>query len=226
MVGLVGILQYVITTTWLMQIYPGGNLMDRGANEGYSFIYNFLSDLGRTSIFGRRSNPTANYYMITLGVAGISTAIFFAGLCHFFWKFKKNVLIILCLICGIGAGLGYVGIALHPINEDYHGHITYVQLGFIAFWWMTVLCAACIFQNPRFNNRFGKILLLFAVILGLQIVIMLFGPRSWSSAYALKLQVIAQKVVVYSEILAMAILITGSMVTINRYFKERGTSME
>ncbi|MDX1476313.1 MAG: hypothetical protein R3301_01360 [Saprospiraceae bacterium] len=226
LIGLLGVLQYVGVTTWLMEIYPGGNLLDRGSTDGYSFTHNFLSDLGRTTVFRRGPNPTATGYMLSLAAAGISTMIFFAGLCHFLWKFHRTPLIILCLICGIGAGAGYVGIALHPINVDYRGHIRYVQLGFIAFWWMTVFCAACIFQNKRFHNNYARILLGFALVLGVQIVIMLFGPRSWSSGEALLLQVIAQKVVVYSEILSMTVLIGGTMVTIRRYYREEDALAE
>jgi len=53
-------------------------------------------------------------------------------------------------------------------------------------------------------------------MLGLQICVMLFGPRSWSSDEALHLQVIAQKVVVYSEILVMAFLAIGAMRALER----------
>jgi hypothetical protein len=59
-------------------------------------------------------------------------------------------------------------------------------------------------------------LLVFAGVLGLQIMVMLFGPRSWSSDEALRLQVIAQKIVVYSEILAMSLLAYGAITVLQK----------
>jgi hypothetical protein len=114
------------------------------------------------------------------------------------------------------AGIGYIGVAFNPINEGYWDHVKYVQWGFIGFWLMTVTCAVCIFRSPGFSDFYGKMLLIFAALLGLLICIMLFGPRSWSSDEALRLQVIAQKIVVYSEIVAMALLAYGSIRALGR----------
>lgn len=215
-IGLLGIVQYLVITTILMQMYPGGNLMDRHS-EGFSFVHNFMSDLGRTTNFGRHQNPTAPFYALTLATAGLSIMIFFAALVHFFAHFRHSAVIYLCLLCGIGAGLGYIGIAFHPINTDYGMHVRYVQISFIAFWLMTVTCAIGIYQNPAFHNVIGHILLAFALVLGLQICVMILGPRSWSSPGALLLQVIAQKVVVYSEIATMTVLNIAALRALSRY---------
>jgi hypothetical protein len=208
--GLVGVVQYLVVTTVLMQYYPGGNIMDRGA-ESFSFLQNFMSDLGRTTNFGRQDNPTAPFYAATLAIAGICSALFFIALTSFFSYFTRAPVIYLCLLCGVLAGIGYVGIAMHPLNSAYRMHVTYVQMSFIAFWLMTVCCAYAIYRVPAFSNAIGHMLLLFACILGIQILIMLFGPRSWSAPAALLLQVTAQKVVVYSEILAMCVLSIGAL---------------
>lgn len=209
-IGLIGILQYLFTTGWLMSVYPGGRI---GFKEsiGYDFTMNFLSDLGRTSGFGRGPNPTAFGYLATLSLAGVSTIVFFAALNYYFIKTIKGALPVVCFILGVMAGIGYIGVAFNPINEGYWDHVKYVQWGFIGFWCMTVVCAFCIFRSPQFQDFYGRMLLVFAVILGIQICIMIFGPRSWSSDEALRLQVIAQKVVVYSEIVVMALLAFGAM---------------
>ncbi len=214
-IGLIGVLQYVVVTLWLMSFYPGGRIGFR-ESIGYDFTLNFLSDLGRTSRFGQGENPTAFGYMATLIFAGISTIIFFGALCYYLNKTVKSPAVTLCFILGIIAGIGYIGVALNPIDEGYWVHVKYVQWGFIGFWCMTLTCAYCIFRDPGFPDFYGWMLLAFAAVLGLQICIMLFGPRSWSSDEALRLQVIAQKVVVYSEILAMALLAYGAMKSLGR----------
>ena len=219
LIGLIGIIQYVLTTFWLMGIYPGGRIGFR-ESIGYDFTLNFLSDLGRTSLFGRGNNPTAFGYMATLTSAGASTIIFFTALSYYFNRVTKSPVAAMCFILGIMAGIGYIGVAINPINEGYWTHVKYVQWGFIGFWLMTLACAYCIFKSPAFPDFYGKILITFAAILGLQICIMIFGPRSWSSDEALRLQVIAQKAVVYSEIIAMALLAYGAIRALNN---SRGT---
>jgi hypothetical protein len=204
-VGFIGVLQYLGMTSWLMTFYPGGNLADRGS-AGYDFFLNFLSDLGRTNAFGQGSNPTAPYYEGTLAIAGVATMIFFGGMSHFLFHASRNWWAVPCFLMAIASGVGYIGVAVNPINEDYSQHIMYVQIGFIGFWWMCVFCALAIWRSPVFPSKYARMIMWFLGVLGIQILIMLLGPRSWSNPSALLLQVTAQKIVVYSEILVMLIL--------------------
>ena len=204
-IGFIGVLQYLGVTTWLMSFYPGGRIGYRHS-EGYQFFCNFLSDLGRVRGFGRGSNPTAPYYCMTLATAGVATMIFFGALSHYLFHASRNWWAVPVALLSIAAGIGYIGVAFNPIDVDYHSHITWVQVGFIGFWWMSVFCAMAIWRSPVFPTRYARLIVGFLGVLGIQIVIMLFGPRSWTSEGALILQVTAQKVVVYSEILTMLIL--------------------
>lgn len=214
-IGLVGVVQYAFVTWWLMSFYPGGRIGFR-ESIGYDFMLNFLSDLGRTTRFGQGPNPTAFGYKASLALAGACTMVFFAALCYYFHRATQNVLAVVCFVLGVIAGIGYIGVAFHPINEGYWIHVRYVQWGFIGFWCMTLCCAYCIYRAPAFPNVYARMLLLFATILGMQICIMLFGPRSWTSESALMLQVVAQKVVVYSEVMAMTILAIGALRALGR----------
>lgn len=214
--GIIGLAQYLAVTTWLMTDYPGGNLFDKSA-AGYDFFRNFLSDLGRTRAFRLGSNPTAPYYALTLAIAGVSTIGFFGALGHFLFYATRNYWAIPATLCAVVAGGGYIGVAMNPINVDYHAHILYVQIGFIGFWLMGVFCTIAIFKSSVFPNGYGRVLLGFLIVLGIQIAIMLLGPRSWSNEFALILQVTAQKVVVYAEILAMLIINIGAIRAYQRY---------
>ena len=172
LVGLIGVLQYVGVTAWLMHLYPGGRLGLRDS-VGYDFTRNFLSDLGRTSRFGLGPNPTAFGYLLTLTTAGISTILFFTALSYYFYHHHRSVAALFVGILGTIAGIGYIGVAWHPVNEGYWIHVKFVQWGFIAFWCMTLVCAYSIFLSPGFSNLYGRILLAFSFLLGVQIGIML-----------------------------------------------------
>jgi len=204
-VGFVGVLQYLGVTTWLMSIYPGGNIADRGS-IGFDFFQNFMSDLGRTNAFGQGENPTAPYYRASLAIAGMSTMVFFGGVTHYLFHTSRNWWAIPCVLMAIVAGAGYIGVAINPINVDYHQHTMFVQIGFIGFWWMSVFCALAIWRSPVFPNKYARMIMWFLGVLGIQILVMMFGPRSWTSTGALLLQVTAQKIVMYSEILVILIL--------------------
>ncbi len=208
-IGILGLAQYLGITTWLMTEYPGGNLHDKTA-AGYDFFRNFLSDLGRTRAFRLGSNPTAPWYALSLGLAGCSTIVFFGALGHFLFYVSKNWWAVPATLFAVVAGMGYIGVAVNPINVDYGRHIMFVQIGFIGFWLMGVCIAMAISRSPVFPNMYARAMWGFLIVLGVQIVIMLFGPRSWTTEPALLLQVTAQKIVVYSEIAAMLFVNIGA----------------
>ena len=71
------------------------------------------------------------------------------------------------------------------------------------FFAMSLLYRAAILAEPRYPDRYAHAFTLFLVLLGIQIFIMIMGPRSWHSESSLLLQATAQKIVVYAEILVM-----------------------
>lgn len=209
-IGLLGVMQYLFITTVLMYYYPGGHYFDH-FTEGYQFTRNFLSDLGRTTNFGRGPNPTAPWYQFTLSLAGIAAISFISG---FALRFKRAgvSLVTAAWVFGLIAGICYIGIANFPVNRAYFIHIQFVQWGFLAFLAMTVLCAITLQKDESIPTLYPLVIWAFAIILTLQVIIMILGPRSWSSPEALHLQVILQKVVVYAEIIAMASLCYVSLI--------------
>ena len=95
-------------------------------------------------------------------------------------------------------------------------HTLFVRVGFISFLLMSILYSIAIYASENYPNRYAYIFWTFCVILAIQISIMLLGPRSWSSPQALSLQVIAQKIVVYGEILCMFIQAIGAYAMVGR----------
>jgi len=76
---------------------------------------------------------------------------------------------------------------------------------------MTIFYTTAIFAERNYPNRYGWLFIVFAGILAIQIAIMLLGPRSWRSQEALYLQAVAQKIVVYAEVICMLVQAIGAL---------------
>lgn len=201
---------FFVFSTWAMQHYPGGTLHNR-ASEGYDFWRNFFSDLGRTRAWNGQSNTVSNAWFkaaMWSACAGLST--FFVVLPSLFPAGLSRRLAVAASVLGIVAALCYLGIVAYPLNVDYQQHTIFVRAGFIAFLLMSGLLAGAIYQTPTYPDRYAHWLMLFGLLLGVQVAIMLLGPRSWHSPRALLLQASAQKVVVYAQIVAMLVQVRGA----------------
>jgi hypothetical protein len=94
---------------------------------------------------------------------------------------------------------------------SYWAHTRYVRIGFISFFLMVIFYTSAIFAERDYPNRYGWLFILFGVILLIQISVMLLGPRSWQSEEALYLQAVAQKIVVYAEMICMLMQSIGAL---------------
>ena len=175
----------------------------------YSFTRNYFSDLGRSKTFrGQPNNPSQQIFTFSLVFSGVSTLFYFLALPGLF---RSKPIILVASLFGIIAGISYIGIALIPWNLNYWGHVNCVRTGFVAFLIMSILYAMAIFQEEGFPNKYAIALALFAIILGMQILIMFYGPRAYRSDEGLFIQVIAQKVVVYAEIFVILYTSIGAL---------------
>jgi len=209
--GFLGALQFFVLSTLAMRYYPGGTLHDRGT-EGYSFLYNYFSDLGRTMSWSGELNTWSNlFFGNSLTLAGVCLTIFFVGLPTLFKTDEGRLFAVPAALAGVVAALCYIGIAQTPLDVNYFRHTLFVRAGFIAFLGMSVAYGLAISNEPRYPNRYAGAFLAFGALLAIQITIMIFGPRSWTSPHALFLQASAQKVVVYAELLCMSYQCLGAL---------------
>ncbi|MEM1320391.1 MAG: hypothetical protein AAGG75_09045 [Bacteroidota bacterium] len=215
--GILGAFQFVALTLLAMYVYPGGTMHNPGW-ENYSFLYNYFSDLGRTRTFSGADNGLSQgLFKTALTVGGLCLIVFFAALPALFRNKVAKGFILIASVLGLIAGGCYIAIAHLPLNVDYWGHRFYVRTGFIAFLGMLIFYASAILREPGYPRRYAFAFGLFGIILFIQIVIMFFGPRAWRSEDALFLQAVAQKVVVYAEILCMLYQSWGALkVSMNR----------
>jgi hypothetical protein len=214
--GIFGALQFIILTLLAMWIYPGGTLHEPNL-EHYSFLYNFFSDLGRTVTFDRSSNLwTHLIFKTTLTIGGLCLIVFFVALPQLFTRPSSKVLALLTTVFGVLAGLSYIGIGQVPWNVDYWGHRLSVRIGFLAFLAMTFFYTLAILVDKHYPKRYAVAMGVFAIVLAIQITIMFYATNAWHSNEALYLQAVAQKVVVYAEILCMLYQSYGALMLAKR----------
>ncbi|MFT4667842.1 MAG: hypothetical protein ACI8YQ_001751 [Polaribacter sp.] len=210
-IGLLGAIQFILLTVLAMWLYPGGTIHEPEL-ESYSFFTNYFSDLGRTYTFDRTPNSLChNLFKATLSITGASLILFFIAIPGLFDAEASKVCISIAALFGIAAGLCYIAIGWVPWDVDYWNHVGYVRTGFLAFLGMTIFYSFAILFDLEYPNKYAYAFLIFGLILGVQIVIMLFGPRAWRNEEALLLQAVAQKVVVYAEILVMIYVVNGAL---------------
>lgn len=210
-ISLIGAICFLVLTTLAMYLYPGGTI-HAPELESYSFLNNYFSDLGRTRTFDGVSNMTCHrIFKAALTISGSTLILFFTALPSLFKKPSTKTLAIIAAVLGIIAGFCYIGIGWVPWNESYWGHRRYVRISFLSFLSMIVFYVLAIYSERSYPNKYGKVLLVFFIILLIQIIIMFFGPRAYRNSEALFLQAVAQKIVVYSEILVMGYMAFGAI---------------
>lgn len=191
-------IQYVVLTIVAMFLYPGGT--HRNADtEGYIFTENFLSDLGRLTTFGGAYKiETAIMYFWVLLTLSASTILMFTILRYLFRdkKWTKRLSMPMAVV-GIFSGLGLFGIGCAPADYMYDIHIFFVIFSFVFLFLALFLLMICIYGTERFPNIYAHALLLNNIILGLYILLMLYGPDPYSTDQGLMTQVVGQKVIVY-----------------------------
>ena len=219
--GVFGTIQFLVLTVLAMLIYPGGTIHHPELDQ-YDFLYNYFSDLGRTFTFDGSPNVYSHIiFTITLTVSGVCLVLFFIALPSLFRSNFSKVLILIASFFGILAGICYIGIANVPWNLNLGLHHSWVYKGFIAFLLMTMFYSAAILLEKEYPNRYAKAFGIFAIILFIQIVIMIFGPRAYRSNTGLLIQAVAQKIVVYAEILVMLFQAYGALFVLKLQFEKQ-----
>jgi hypothetical membrane protein len=194
-----------------MYLYEGGSIHQPNLDT-YSFTTNFFSDLGRYRLPNREMNvPTSLIFKTTMAVTGLCISLFFLAVPSLFKKGGTKALATIAAFFGIIAGISYILIGNIPYDLSYWAHTRYVRIGFISFFLMVIFYTSAIFAERDYPNRYGWLFILFGVILLIQISVMLLGPRSWQSEEALYLQAVAQKIVVYAEMICMLMQSIGAL---------------
>lgn len=195
-----------------MECYPGGTILERNGQGGYDYWYNYLSDLGRRRAWNREVNKCSNqFFDSALYLAAGAIILFFWLIPPVLRQKRLRRAAVIGGLLGTTSALAYLGIAWFPLDVNYRMHTVFVRVGFISFFALSWLFAATIRREKAYPNVFAYVMYIFAAVFLLQISIMLFGPRAWTSPNALWLQVTAQKVIVGLQLVVMFLQIIGAI---------------
>lgn len=200
-----GCAQFVLLTPLAMFVYAGGN-MDNPDAPGYQFFRNFFSDLGLTIAYNGEPN-TASFLLFTiaLSLAGLSLIVFFILIPRFFKQDKLALALArLGSVCGLIAGLCFIGVAFTPANLLLQAHVNFVFGAFGSYFVAVLFYVVAMFKVPTFPRVYQMVLLVFALILGGYVWLLFNGPEN------LVIQVTGQKIIAYASILTVFIQAYGA----------------
>ena len=200
-------IQFVVLTAAAMVAYAGGTWYAPQAPH-YRLSGNFLSDLGATRTFAGHANASSCVLfaiaLISIGLALIPFAWAWRG-----WAFARGRAAIAGhASAGLGtvSGLAFTAIALTPVNLALDAHNAFVLTAFgsllLYMGALTWAMAANGIRGLRLALNFGYLGVVFAYVLTI-----LFGP-AMATEWGFSVQVIAQKIVVYSSMAHVIFLTT------------------
>ncbi|NHJ32666.1 MAG: hypothetical protein FK732_07380 [Asgard group archaeon] len=137
--------------------YPGGARLGLDDTVGYTFLYNFISDLGRVTAINGDPN-TISHILFATGLILLSLAqISYYFNIQFLIRQKKSstILGILSAVIGVVSSILYISLALVPydVNDKLHNKFIYAGAPFV-FVAVLVLMIA-IFLDKECPNYFA-----------------------------------------------------------------------
>jgi len=204
---IVGSCQYIVLTIIAMFLYAGGTL-DNPNQKGYSFFYNFFSDLGRTTNHLGEPN-TISWFLFTISaiVVGITMIVFYLSWTYLFKDSEKsNNISKIGSIFGSIAGLSFIGVAFTPYDLLLDLHIQFVQLGFLFTFLGISIYSLLLFMHSTYPKVFSYALMVQSLLSFLFLLLLFFGPTAESST-GLFIQVVGQKIIIYA--MATSYIIQG-----------------
>ncbi|WP_371805185.1 hypothetical protein [Candidatus Lokiarchaeum ossiferum] len=204
----IGSVVFLILTSIAMITFSGGN----GSNinfPGYSFLYNFFSDLGMEVGYTGASNMVSStLFLFATSICGVCMIPYFLTIPSIFSKNEVDrKLLITGSFLGIVAALGYIGIGFAPWDKSdliYDIHMIFIYIAFPSSF-LVIICYVIVFLRLE---KFPKILSYTYIVLGLILVgfinLLIFGPSTDTETGRL-IQVVGQKITIYVEIITFMI---------------------
>jgi hypothetical membrane protein len=184
-------------------LYPGGNIADNSA-AGYSFSRNFLSDLGGTvAINGRSHRPGAILFAAAILTSVIVLAGLFVGTVRVLLSEPRAVLFArLAAVAGALTCIGYVGVALTPIDRAHDLHMLTTIVANRSFPVAAAFLAIGTSRDPRFRSHATAGWIGLLCVLAAFIAIAHLGPDV-DTTRGLITQVLTQKAMAAGVLIAL-----------------------
>ena len=202
---------FIILITTSMFLYPGGTYHNTNT-EGYIFSQNFLSDLGRWSAWNGDQNFYSSFFFsLSFLMVGIVFSVFYWQLPSLFANDQKVYLLSrVGSIFGISGGIFLVGVSLTP-GDVVLGPHNFFATWFIRFFLVAALCyTVVLYRSSTTQAKYGLGYAFFALFIAAYIGILETGPDIKESLSALKVQVVSQKLICLTFIIAVAFQTLGN----------------
>tara|TARA_B100000686_G_C16713635_1_gene930672 strand:- start:174 stop:851 length:678 start_codon:yes stop_codon:yes gene_type:complete len=175
-----------------MLLYSGGTLFNPETLQ-YSFIRNFLSDLGRSEGFSGNNNfLSSQLFNTSLMLAGFVFITFYYKLTIIFVKYNY-FLAKLGSFFGIMGGLSLMAVGLTPANLYLSSHIIAAHWLFRFFFLAAIIFSYLTTKSKLIHSKYARGYIVFAILILIYIIISEFGPSPKSNEIALTIQVVSQK---------------------------------
>ena len=210
--GYIGILLFVILNFTSMVFYPGGTIIEPDT-KGYSFFYNFLSNLGEwTAKNGEDNTVSAYLFNSSMLILALSYFLFYVTFLRIQLKFNRNkILNFLSFSTILISLISFVLVAVFSAdNSTFDIHVFFVK---VAFRFLLIHCFIQLFIV--YKSKLSKIMLvsssLFCIILLFFIIVMEYGPNPFLDNQSLFIQVFSQKMIVISILIYFFVQLTESI---------------
>lgn len=198
---------FLISTGIGMLFFPGGTILDHNT-KGYSFFNNFFSELGRWRTFNGETK-WVSFFGFEIALIFHSIAMFIFNLKFLKATHSENIskgAYYTALVTGSIFPFFLTGIALTPCDLYLRYHMDFVYAAFGTLIPLSFAYTVLIRQHHLLPNKYGNVMLLIVVAIGLYMLLMLFGPNPHKVGYV---QQTAQKVIVYSMVFCLLYLSGG-----------------
>ncbi|MBR66286.1 MAG: hypothetical protein CMC58_06265 [Flavobacteriaceae bacterium] len=216
--GYVGIFLFVILNFISMVIYPGGTIIEP-ETKGYSFFYNFLSNLGESTAKNGEDNIVSAYlFNSSMLILAISYFLFYVSYLRIQLKFNRNkILNFLSLSTIIISLVSFILVAVFSSdNSTFDIHVFFVK---VAFRLLLIHCFIQLFivYKSKLSKRMFTSSSIFCFMLLLFIIVMEYGPNPFLDNRSLLIQVSSQKMIVISILLYFFVQISESLSMSKKY---------
>ncbi len=214
--AMTGAILYILLCSIAMIFYPGGTILNPTAS-GYSFFLNQMSDLGRIqSLSGEPNQISMILFMIAVIVVNIFFTPFYLAMTYFFSeKRNERVFCYLASISEIISALFGIGIAFLPVDQFPTAHLAVTIIFSIFFLIALCLVTIPILVNNSYPNRYGYVILLYAIVLAFYTIVVSMGVNL-STEQGIMMLATGQKLIIYSGFLCIFVLAFGAFKRYNR----------
>ncbi len=196
---------FAVLTVAAMLAYPGGAKYDHGST-GYLFFQNFFSDLGATKTYTGRSNTTSHVLFIVAAVSVGVAMIAFSTTWRTVAARRARGARRASPGRAIVSGVGFIGVAVTPwIACSTPTTRCPARVGVLLVY---VLCLLALHVRNAWPPAYVAANAVYLIVLALYVLVLFAGPGLDTKA-GLEFQVAAQKIVVYSSIVNLAIQAIG-----------------